>query len=105
MFTWSDKIVEPRLLNKDVISKLGKGMPNVRKKSYAGDFNIHVDNAEDTDAIKLIDLLESFGLQQHVTCPTHKHAHALVLIITLGSGYLSTAYLKKLETACKVWGI
>ena len=71
----------------------------------SGDFNIHVDNAEDTDAIKLIDLLESFGLQQHVTCPTHKHAHALVLIITLGSGYLSTAYLKKLETACKVWGI
>ena len=28
----------------------------------SGDFNIHVDNAEDTDAIKLIDLLESYGL-------------------------------------------
>ena len=63
MFTWSDKIVEPHLLNKDVISKLGKGMQTVHKRSYAGDFNIHVDNAEDTDAIKLIDFLESHGLQ------------------------------------------
>ena len=88
MLTWSDKIVEPRLLNKDVISKLGKGMPNVRKKSYAGDFNIHVDNAEDTDAIKLIDLLESYGLQQHVTSPTHKHDHTLDLIITHQSDQL-----------------
>ena len=48
----------------------------------SGDFNIHVDNAEDTDAIKLIDLLESYGLQQHVTSPTHIHNHILDLIIT-----------------------
>lgn len=43
----------------------------------SGDFNIHVDNAGDTDAIKFIDLLESYGLQQHVTSPTHKHDHTL----------------------------
>ena len=54
----------------------------------SGDFNIHVDNAEDTDARKLIDLLESYGLQQHVTSPTHKHDHTLDLIITRQSDQL-----------------
>ena len=54
----------------------------------SGDFDIHVDNAEDTDARKLIDLLESDGLQQHVTSPTHKHDHTLDLIITRQSDQL-----------------
>ena len=54
----------------------------------SGDFNIHVDNAEDTDAIKLIDLLESYGLQQDVTSSTHKHDHTLDLIITRQSDQL-----------------
>ena len=54
----------------------------------SGDFNIHVDDTEDTDAIKLIDLLESYGLQQHVTSPTHKHDHILDLIITHQSDQL-----------------
>ena len=52
------------------------------------DFNINVDNTEDTDAIKLIDLLESYGLQQHVTSPTNKKDHILDLIITRQSDQL-----------------
>ena len=52
------------------------------------DFNIHVDNAVDTDAIKLIDVLESYRLQQHVTSPTHKHDPTLDLIITRQSDQL-----------------
>ena len=47
-----------------------------------GDFNIHVDIPEDTETIKLLDLLESFCLQQHVEGPTHIHGHTLDLIIT-----------------------
>ena len=47
-----------------------------------GDFNFHVDTPEDTDTIKLFDLLESFCLQQHVEGPTHIHGHTLDLIIT-----------------------
>ena len=47
-----------------------------------GDFNIHVDVATDSESIKLLDLLESFGLQQHVSHPTHIHGHILDLIIT-----------------------
>ena len=37
-----------------------------------GDFNIHVDVA---DSLKLTDLLESIGLRQHVSQPTHVHGH------------------------------
>ncbi|XP_078372669.1 uncharacterized protein LOC144656313 [Oculina patagonica] len=47
-----------------------------------GDFNIHVNAVDDPDAIKLLDLLESVGLRQHVTQPTHVHGHTLDLIIT-----------------------
>ena len=49
---------------------------------FAGDFNIHVDNPRDSDAIKFADLLESFGLQQHVKGSTHKEGHTLDHIIT-----------------------
>ena len=49
---------------------------------FAGDFNIHVDNPRDSDAIKFADLLESFGLQQHVKGSTHKEGNPLDLIIT-----------------------
>ena len=49
---------------------------------FAGDFNIHVDNPRDSDAIKFADLLESFGLQQHMKGSTHKEGHTLDLIIT-----------------------
>ena len=47
-----------------------------------GDPNIHVDIAEDADAIRLRDLLESTGLEQHVTVSTHTGRHTLDLIIT-----------------------
>lgn len=41
-----------------------------------GDFNIHVDVTDDSDALKLLDLLESLGRRQHV------YGHTLDLIIT-----------------------
>lgn len=54
----------------------------------SGDFNIHLDYAVDTNAIKLMDLLESYGLQQHVTSPTRKRDHTHDLIITRQSDQL-----------------
>ena len=53
-----------------------------------GDFNIHMDVADDTDAVRLHELLESVGLQQHVTVPTHVSEHTLDLIITRQSDLL-----------------
>ena len=47
-----------------------------------GDFNIHVDDATDMQAGKLIDLLSCHNLRQRVTSPTHEHGHSLDLLIT-----------------------
>ena len=47
-----------------------------------GDFNIHVDDLSDHNAIILLDMLECFGLQQHVNQPTHRLGHTLDLIIS-----------------------
>ena len=48
----------------------------------AGDFNIHVDDIKNVDAVTFLDVLESFGLQQHVTQPIHVLGHTLDLIIS-----------------------
>ena len=47
-----------------------------------GDFNLHVDSAQCTDAAKLQHLLDSFNCKQHVTQPTHRDGHTLDLVIT-----------------------
>ena len=47
-----------------------------------GDFKRHMDVVDDIDAITLRKLLESTGLEQHVTIPTHIDKHTLDLIIT-----------------------
>lgn len=38
--------------------------------SISGDFNIHVDNPNDNNAKELNNLLDTFGLSQHVSRPT-----------------------------------
>lgn len=48
----------------------------------AGDFNIHVDDANDIQASKLTDILSCHSLRQHVTSPTHVCGHTLDLLIT-----------------------
>jgi len=47
-----------------------------------GDFNIHMDDATDTSASKLSDILVNHSLQQHVKSPTHSDGHTLDLFIT-----------------------
>ena len=41
-----------------------------------------MDEEADTDAVRLREILESTGLKQHVTAPTHISGHTLDLIIT-----------------------
>ena len=48
----------------------------------SGDFNIHVDDRNDVSARRLLDLLDAFDLQQHVTASTHACGHTLDLLIT-----------------------
>ena len=47
-----------------------------------GDFNIHVNVVGDPHKLKLLELLETMGLQQHVITPTHESGNTLDLIIT-----------------------
>uniref|UniRef100_A0A3B3HFB5 Reverse transcriptase domain-containing protein n=1 Tax=Oryzias latipes TaxID=8090 RepID=A0A3B3HFB5_ORYLA len=49
-----------------------------------GDFNVHVDNVNDRNAKELNAVLKTFGLIQHVSCPTHSRGHTLDLLITRG---------------------
>ena len=46
-----------------------------------GHFNFHMDKENDTSVNVLRDLLESAGLEQHVTVPIHRSGHTLDLII------------------------
>ena len=47
-----------------------------------GDFNLHVDNPDDTYGSQFKNLLSSYGLVNHVTFPTHQAGHTLDLVIT-----------------------
>ncbi len=40
-----------------------------------GDFNIHVDNEKDALGSAFIDILNSIGVRQHVSGPTHSRNH------------------------------
>lgn len=46
----------------------------------SGDFNFHMDDPFDNDAEKFGDLLDTFGLIQHVSFTTHTSGHWLDLI-------------------------
>ena len=51
----------------------------------SGEFNLHLDDLRDNDTKKFMDLLETFSLSLHVSCPTHSSGHTLDLIITRSS--------------------
>ncbi|XP_057183270.1 uncharacterized protein LOC130549963 isoform X1 [Triplophysa rosa] len=58
---------------------------NVDKVLIVGDFNIHVDSANDALAVAFTELLHSFGVTQHINGPTHRFNHTLDLIISHGA--------------------
>ena len=55
-----------------------------------GDFNIHIDDASDNNTRTLNDILDSLGMINHVTFPTHKQGHTLNLFIEEGNSLLIT---------------
>lgn len=66
----------------DFSDLLAKVLLDKRPILIAGDFNIHVDDANDPSAKSFLDILSVFGLTQHVTEPTHLSGHTLDLLIT-----------------------
>jgi len=55
-----------------------------------GDFNIHVNDVTDWRSRRLADILESFGLLQSVSEPTHWQGNTLDLVITRSDGRPTT---------------
>ncbi len=54
------------------------------KVLIVGDFNIHADNEKDALGSAFIDILNSIGVRQHVSGPTHSRNHTLDLILSHG---------------------
>ncbi len=54
------------------------------KVLIVGDFNIHVDNEKDALGSAFIDILNSIGVRQHVSGPTHCQNHILDIIRSHG---------------------
>ncbi len=52
--------------------------------AIAGDFNIHIDNAEIKTTKEIVTVLNTFDLIQHVHGPTHNRGHTLDLLISRG---------------------
>ncbi|KAI2646730.1 RNA-directed DNA polymerase from mobile element jockey [Labeo rohita] len=69
---------------KEFAEFLSELLVNFDKVLIVGDFNIHVDNTNDALGLAFTDLINSFGVKQNVTGPTHRFNHALDLIISHG---------------------
>ncbi len=54
------------------------------KVLIVGDFNIHVDNEKDTLRSAFMDILNSIGVRQHMSGPTHCRNHTLDLTLSHG---------------------
>ena len=54
------------------------------KVLIVGDFNIHIDNEKDALGLAFKDIVNSIGVRQHVSGPTHRRNHTLDLILSHG---------------------
>ncbi len=54
------------------------------KVLIVGDFNIHVENEKYALGSAFLDILNSIGVRQHVSGPTHYRNHTLDLILSHG---------------------
>ncbi|XP_062400145.1 uncharacterized protein LOC134089717 [Sardina pilchardus] len=92
-----------------VLTALNAMSPNV---ILMGDFNIHMDNC--SNAFTKDFMLDSFGITQHVNCPTHSKGHILDLVCcsgikpgncTLGSSYNNELCEFSLPTESAICGL
>ncbi len=54
------------------------------KVLIVGDFNIHIDNEKDALGSAFLDIVNSIGVRQRVSGPTHCRNHTLDLILSHG---------------------
>ncbi|KAL2083495.1 hypothetical protein ACEWY4_021268 [Coilia grayii] len=84
----------PRLSTPVFLEEFGELLSNICLRFdsliISGDFNLHVDNPENTYAKEFLTLIDTFSLTQHVQGPTHSHGHTLDLVITKGLNVSTT---------------
>ena len=66
----------------EIIEWLADVLTNHNNIILARDFNLHVNDENDTDASILINTIEAMGIQQHIIYPTHKSDNILNLVFT-----------------------
>ena len=69
----------------DFVDSLSLLIPNYPNLIVSGDFNLHVNDPTNNDAIFLLDAMASIGFTQHVRSATHFHGNILDLIFTIDS--------------------
>ena len=81
-YSTGQKITNAMFLD-DLTEFLRDWMAYYRNIIICGDFNIHIDNPSDTEAQIFTDIMEAFGLQQHVNFQTHCAGNTLGLIFSV----------------------
>jgi len=75
-----------RCAGKDVVDKISSMLKKVRSLSYpvviTGDINIHYDDPSELQTSRLLQMLVTNQLDQHVTDATHVGGHTVDIIIT-----------------------
>ncbi|KAK7124121.1 hypothetical protein R3I93_022282 [Phoxinus phoxinus] len=81
-------LYRPPKPNKDFTDDLAAFLTHLSTLSsnilLLGDFNIHMDNVDNTLTKDFTSCLDSFGLQQYINFPTHNKGHILDLICCSG---------------------
>ena len=68
----------------DFLDYMERNINSPGRLLLTGDFNIHVNNLESPDTNTFLDVLDSFGLHNHIGFPTHHLNNTLDLVITSG---------------------
>ena len=72
----------------DITELLVNKLPQYQNNIILGDFNIHIEDLTNADAIIFNDTMRALGLKQHISGPTHVRGNTLDLIFTqLSNGF------------------
>ena len=74
------------------ISFMEETLLDLKNPIIPGDFNIHINDTDNADAITFIDSMEALGLVQHVSEFTHMAGNILYSIYTFQGDGLSVQY-------------
>ena len=66
----------------DFLNYMENNINSAGKKLFTGDFNIHVKDQGNSDTRNLQEVLDSFGLTNHIGFDTHHLENMLDLVIT-----------------------